>query len=274
MDIYYLDGKFVPADRAALPLSDLAIIRGYGVFEYLRTYGGEPFRLREHLARLERSAELTGIPFPGTTEEIAGLLGETLKRNDHGESSIRIILTGGDSPDSITPGGEARLIITASAFRSPPSWWYEEGVRVTTETRELYLPAAKTLNYIPAIIALDRARKEGAVETIVLDREGNVREGVTTNCFAFIGEKLVTPDSGVLAGITRQVVLELAEGRHQTEVRTLKYDELIMASEVFITATNKEIVPVTGVDEAVIGEGIPGPRTLELMELFRGYAKS
>ncbi len=274
MDTYYIDGKFVPADQAALPLSDLAIIRGYGVFEYLRTYGGAPFRLREHLERLKRSAGLTGLPFPGTTKEIAGLVGETLERNDHGESSIRVILTGGDSPDSIIPGGKPRLIITASDFTPPPSWWYEKGVKVVTETRELYLPAAKTLNYIPAIIALDRARKAGAVETIVLDREGNVREGVTTNCFAFIGEKLITPNSGVLAGITRQVVLELAGGRHQTKIRSLKYDELIMAPEVFITATNKEIVPVTEIDEAVIGEGMPGPRTLELMELFRGYTES
>lgn len=271
MDIYYIDGKFAPAQEAALPVSDLAVLRGYGVFEFLRTYGGKPFRLREHLERLERSARLVGLPFPRTKDDLAGLVRETLKRNSHEESSIRVILTGGDSPDSVTPEGKPRLIVTVTELTPSPSWWYEKGVKVVTETRELYLPEAKTLNYLPAVVAFDRARREGAIETLIIDREGRVREGGTTNCFAFIGEKLVTPAKGILAGITRQVVLELAAGRYGTEARDLKINELLRAGEVFITGTNKEIVPVVRVDEAVIGEGVPGPKTLELMGLFRKY---
>ena len=271
-NIYYIDGEFVSSDDALLPADDLAVLRGYGIFDYMRTYGGRPFHLDAHLRRLQRSADLIQLDLPMSIDQINDITLETLERNGHAESSVRIVVTGGTSDDNITPNGGARLLVMATPIKPYPPEWYTQGVKVITNQTDRYLPEAKTLNYIPAIIALKKAKQVGAVDAIYLDQQGNALEGTTTNLFAFFGDRLVTAGSGILRGITRQTVLALAEDHFSVEETDLPLTELLQADEVFLSSSNKEICPIRQVDDTMIGDGAAGPNTHRMMALFKEMA--
>lgn len=269
---HYIDGQFVFDSEAQIPATDLAVLRGYGVFDYLRTYGGKPFHLEGHLARLQRSAALIGLELPHPLKEINRIVLETLGRNSHAESNVRMIVTGGDSDDNIMPRGDSRLVVMVTPFTPPPEAWYRDGVKVITERAERYIPEAKTLNYIPAIVALQKARSQGAIDAIYVDRAERALEGTTTNLFAFFGDVLVTPNEGILCGITREVVLELASDLYEVQIRDLSAEELLRADEVFITSSNKQICPVRQIDDKVIGP--PGRHTQRLIEHLNEFVVS
>jgi branched-chain amino acid aminotransferase len=127
------------------------------------------------------------------------------------------------------------------------------------------IPGAKSLDYLPAAIALRKAREHKAIEVIYLDDADNALEGATSNLFAFTGKRLVTPGRDILSGITRKCVLDIARRRYPVEIRDLPKAELIKAQEVFITGTNKGLVPVVQVDDCMIGDGRPGKQTLDIM---------
>ncbi|MBK9125246.1 MAG: aminotransferase class IV [Chloroflexi bacterium] len=268
MGIYYIDGEFVDERDALIPATDLAVLRGYGVFDFTRSYGGIPFKLAEHIARLRRSAEFIELPIPFSDDEIADIVMQTVKRNGYPESNVRIVVTGGESLDGITPVDDPRLLVFVTPLKVMNPRHYLDGIKIITERIERYIPEAKTLNYIPAIKALRRAAKVNAVEAIYVDREGNALEGTTTNLFAFFGETLVTPEVSILNGITRSVVLHLAEQHFRVIQRPLKIVELLTADEAFISSSNKQVMPVVSVDESIIASGKPGLRTRKLMGLF------
>ena len=157
-------------------------------------------------------------------------------------------------------------------LKPQPAHWYQDGIKIITNHTERYLPEAKTINYIPAIVALRNAHAHDAVDAIYIDRAGCALEGTTTNLFAFYGERLVTPDNSVLRGITREVVLELAARHFQVESIHLPLDDLLRADEVFISSSNKEVCPVRQIDEHIIGQGVPGPHTRLMMEQFTQMA--
>jgi branched-chain amino acid aminotransferase len=270
-DIYYIDGRFVPAGRAVLPVNDLALLRGYGVFDFIRTYGLRPFLLEEHIARLEKSARRIRLPFPWSRREVIEVIGRTLERNPKRESNIRVIVTGGPSPDFLTPSDRPRLLILVSELKPFPPEWYERGVKVITVRGRRPIPSAKTLNYLTTIVTLREATERGAVEAILIDQSGRVREGQTVTVFAWIGSRLVTNEKGILPGITRALVLKLAASVFPVEIRELTLKELLEADEAFITATNKEVVPVVRIDETPVGPGRPGERTRRIMDLFADY---
>jgi branched-chain amino acid aminotransferase len=273
MNIYYVDGKFVPADAAVIPVDDLAIIRGIGVFDLLRTYDGKPYFLEEHVARLLNSAKEINLDIPWSHGAICDVVQQTLARNEMDEANIRIIVTGGSSSDFMTPSGPPRLIVLVTQLSKLPEWWTSKGVKVITMKVRRNIPCAKSLDYLPAAIALRKARAQRAIEVIYLDDADNALEGATSNLFAFIGKTLVTPGREILSGITRKCVLDIARCRHPVEIRDLPKAELVKAGEVFITGTNKGLVPVVQVDNCIIGNGRPGKQTLDIMARlsdFRG----
>ena len=272
--IYYIDGEFVVADDAQIPADDLAILRGYGIFDFMRTYGGKPFHLDAHLRRLERSAEYIQLDLPLSIDEIRAITLDTLARNNYPESLVRIVVTGGTSTDNITPNGKSRLLVMITAAKPNPQSWYQEGIKIITNPTERYLPGAKTLNYIPAIIALKQAAAQNAIDALYIDAQGNALEGTTTNLFAFFGDRLVTPGSGILLGITRQAVIDLASDHYQVELRDLPLTELLQADEVFICSSNKEVCPVRQIDDQFIADGQPGPRTRFMMDAFTRMARA
>jgi len=275
---YYVDGQFVPASEAVIPVDDLAIMRGFGVFDLLRTLNGKPLFLEEHITRLQTSARQIGMELPWNSQKLIDIVMQTLQHNSFEESNIRIVVTGGSSPDFITPQGKPRLLVLITRAPELPQWWYTEGVKIITFASERSIPDAKSIDYVTATIALKQARDQNAIEALYVDRNGCVREGTTSNLFAFYGDILVTPDRGILNGITRKAVLDLAAKMMDVELRNLKLNDLLIAGEVFITGTNKMIVPVVQIDATTIGTGRPGKHTQRLMDALKkrieGYYQS
>ena len=164
--ICYVNGEYLPVDQAFLSVQDLAVLRGYGVFDFLRTYHGQPFKLREHLLRLERSAQHIELKLPQSLDAIEQIVCETLQRNSLPEANIRVVVTGGVSTDGITPPAETGLIVLVTPVKHYPAECYDHGVKVITVETERYIPGAKTINYIPAILAMNKARAAGAIEAL------------------------------------------------------------------------------------------------------------
>jgi branched-chain amino acid aminotransferase len=271
-NIFYIDGKFLPEKDAGIPVNDLAILRGYGIFDFLRTYGGKPFHLKDHLKRLEHSAKSIDLKLPLSLEEIHDIVIETLKRNQHKDSNVRIVVTGGQTADSITPCGKPRLLVMVTEVCPCPTKWYEDGVKIITVPLERQIPAAKSLNYLSAILALKEAYQQKAVEAVYTDRRKNLREGTTSNFFIFIDGKMITPGTEeILPGITRQVVLELAEHEFEVQIRDIHMDELAKAQGAFLSSSSKQVLPVVQVDNLIIGTGKPCEQTRLLMSLFELY---
>lgn len=270
-NIYYVDGEFLPADKAVIPVDDLAIVRGIGVFDLLRTYNGKPYFLKEHVQRLYHSAKKINMVMPWSPEEVGRVVLETLDRNSLDEANARIIVTGGSSPDFITPKGKPRLLVLVTPLPKQPQWWLTKGVKVITLEVQRNLPGAKSIDYLQAALALDKARDQDAMEAIYLDEAGVALEGTTSNLFVFNNGRLITPGSGILSGITRKVVLAIARDHYPIEIRDLPKDELMSADEVFITGTNKGLVPVVHIDDAIIGNGQPGRQTIHMMELLEKH---
>jgi branched-chain amino acid aminotransferase len=267
--ICYINGEFVPLTKAALPVQDLAILRGYGVFDFLRTYDGKPFRLRPHLERLAQSACLIDLDLPGSLSELEAIVLETYQRNVLPEANIRIVVTGGLSADSLNPVSKPTLMVLVTPAHQYPSSCYQAGVKVITVEVERYIPRAKTINYIPALMALKKARAVGAIEALYVNRQGQILEGTTTNFFVFQKDQLITPVDGILPGITRNVVLELAQSHFEVIERPILLSQVVEFDEAFITASNKEIMPVCQINQHTIGNGVPGPQTEGLMEMFQ-----
>lgn len=275
MNIYYVNGAFVEEDQAKISVNDLSVIRGFGVFDFLRTYNGVPFHLDDHLQRLERSARLIGLELPHPTAGISDITLETLRRNSHTESNIRLVVTGGLSSDGITPGDSPQLLIMVTPVKEMPPQWYAEGAKIITCHVERFMPGAKSINYIPAILCQREARQQQAIEAVYVDRNGYMLEGTTSNFFAFIGDTLVTPPCNrVLPGITRQVVIKLAEKKFTVVERDLHKDEVRLINEAFLASTVREVVPITAIDSVKIGDGAPGDRSRKIVELFRDYSRS
>ena len=273
--ICYANGRFMPLEEATISVRDLAVLRGYGVFDFLRTYDGKPFKLREHLLRLEKSAKAIWLDLPGTLDDIESIIYDTLQRNSlQEEANVRIVVTGGVSSDGITPSEESGLIVLVTPTRIYPATCYQQGIKVITVEVERYIPMAKTINYIPAILAQKQAKAAGAHEALYVDRHGRILEGTTTNFFLFYGNKLVTPTNNILPGITRDVVLELAQNHFAVIERDLTFDDLANADEAFITASNKEVMPVHHVNDLQIGSGKPGPNTQQIIAGFYNLTRN
>lgn len=271
---YYVNGAFVPAKQAALPLNDLGIVRGYGVFDLLRTYGTTPFRLRDHIKRLESSASQIALGLPWSTEELEDAVMQTYRRNEIPDASIRIVVTGGPSDNFMTPQGKPSLVVMVHPITPYPAHYYTEGCRATSTLIERTMATVKSLNYIGAIVALEEASKTGAVEAIYLDEHDRLTEGTRANLFVVRGDLLITPREGVLKGITRQVLLEIVTDDFEVVEGPIHYHDLGVLDEAFLTSTTKEVLPVVQIDEHIIGTGKPGPQTKRITELFHDHVRS
>ena len=272
MDIFYIDGQYVEDDKCVLSVKDIIVLRGFGVFDFLVTYNKRPFHLKEHVQRLVNSARKIGLKLKHSKDEICGIVEETIRRNTHhDESNIRIVYTGGISSDGVTPEGNGYLIVMVTPKLQLPDWWYSDGAKLVTVEIERFMPGAKSTNYLTAVWALERAHTMDAIESIYVDRNNRLLEGTTTNFFCFKENKLITPKLDILPGITRSVLVDLVKGHFDLDVREIQKDELSSMEEVFISASNKVIVPIIQVDDIVIGDGKPGQRTRKVMQLFRDY---
>ena len=265
---WYVGGRWVHPHEAVISINDVAVLRGYSAFESLRTYDRRPFRLHEHLQRLYRSAALIEIEIPWPSPFIADVIPETIERNSYRHAAIRLLVTGGESEDSITASGQPTLAVMITPLGERDMQRFARGIKLITTHLQRETPEAKTTNYMSAVRALKEAAKHDAADALFVNEHGHVLEATRSNFFIFRGDTLVTPREGVLFGITRNVVLELAHGRFTIEERPILLDELPVTEEAFITSSSKEITPVVQIDDVTIGSGKPGPRTYELEQRF------
>lgn len=285
-----LDGRLLPPAEARLPVLDRGLLQGDSVYEVLRTYGGRPFELHLHLARLARSAALAGLELPWDEARCASELARTLAASrggdppdpeaapwNVGERSVRVLVTrgGGEQAPEVPPAA----VIIAEPLHAPPLRAYREGVKLllVEADRGRIDPAAKTGNRLTHVLALRAARAAGAHEALFVDAAGRVTEGTSSNLFAVLGGRLVTPPlaAGILEGVTRGVVLALArrEGVPAAEA-PLEAADLARADELFITSTAREVLPAASLGEARVGAGRPGPVTQRLHAAFRRQAEA
>lgn len=261
----------MPVERAGLRLNDIGVLRGYGVFDLLRTYNGRPFLLKEHLARLANSARALGLKVPISQAKIANLIRELLERNKAREAVIRTVLTGGVSANGLDCNRRApTFYILIEPLRRWPESRRRNGIKLITCDYSRENAQTKTTNYLNAVRLRDQEKKSGAKEILYVYKN-RILEASTSNFFIFHGRTLVTPKEDVLFGVTRNLVLRLARRYFKVEERLIKTSELKRASEAFITATNKEITPVVKVDNLKIADGRVGQNTKFLMNLFHEY---
>ena len=266
--VWYINGRWMHPNEATISINDVAVLRGYSVFESFRTYDRRPFHLEEHLNRLYRSAQLIELDVPYTWEHITGIISEVIERNSYKHASLRMLVTGGESEDGILPTGKAVLAVLITPLGERDMQRFAQGYRVITSRLQRVAPEAKTTNYIEAVRALKEATQRNAVDALFVNEQGHVLEGTRSNFFVFRGDTLVTPHAGVLIGVTRNTVVELAHGLFILEERPILLAELASVDEAFITASSKEIIPVVQIDDIVIGNGKPGPRTTALEQRF------
>ncbi|GAC1627084.1 MAG: branched-chain-amino-acid transaminase [Ktedonobacteraceae bacterium] len=266
--LWYINGRWVHPNAGTISINDVAVLRGYSAFESLRTYDRRPFHLDEHLNRLYRSAGMIELDIPYTREHISNIIHEIIERNTYKHASIRILVTGGETEDGILPSGKAILAVLITQLGERDMERFAQGYKVITSRLQRVSPEAKTTNYIEAVRSLKEATRRDAVDALFVNEQGHVLEGTRSNFFVFRGDTLVTPSAGVLIGVTRNTVLELARGIFTIEERPISFDELAHVDEAFITSSSKEITPVVQIDDLVVGNGKPGFRTTTLEQRF------
>lgn len=266
---HYLDGNWVTSKNLKISVFDLSVLRGFGVFEVIRTYKSKPFLLEEHLKRFYNSAKSFAFEIPKTKKELKKIIFEGIKRNSKKELVIRLILTGGIGEDFLTPG-KPSLIVMFTPLKPYPKIYYQKGVKVISYYQgQRVFAEVKSLNYISAVLALKKAKKQKAVEAIYIDEKRRILEGTTSNFFAIVDNRLFTPKKGILFGITRQLVINLARKINiKVEEKDIYYSQIKNFSEAFLTSTLKEIIPVVEFDQYKIGEGRVGKITKTLMKEF------
>ena len=265
---WYIGGKWVHPHEATLSINDIAVLRGYSVFESLRTYDWHPFHLDEHLMRLYRSAVLIEIEIPWSSEQIANVVREVIARNAYRHATIRLLITGGESEDGILPSGKPILAVLITPLGERDMGRFARGYKLITTSLQRVSPEAKTANYVAAVRALKEAMRRNADDALFVNEQGQVLEATRSNFFIFRGDTLVTPREGILIGVTRNVALELAQRRFTIEERPIPLEELPLVDEAFVTSSSREITPVVQINDLTIGNGKPGPRTFELEQRF------
>lgn len=273
--LYFLDGRVVPAREARVPVLDLSVMRGFALFESLRTYGGRPFLLGRHLDRLLREARHVGMRCPHSRAGIVRIVDRLLRRNRFPEALVRILLTGGASP-KLVPAGRPTFAVLVDPLHAFPAWQYAKGIALMSIPFERAFPEMKTTNYFAAVWGTMRAQRRGFHEIVYARENGDLLEGSTFNLFVVLpGPRLVTPREDVLAGVTSGCVIDLArKSKLPVERRAIRPADLGRAREAFITSSNREVIPVRRVDGRVIGEGKPGPVTRQLHAAYRSFAQA
>lgn len=275
----YIDGKFYQKSEAKVSVYDHGLLYGDGVFEGIRAYDGVVFKLNEHIERLYKSAHTIMLQIPVTQKEMIKAVLDTLKKNRLKDSYIRLVVTRGVGDLGLDPRKCVKatiIIITERMIALHSKEKKEKGITamiawVKRDPVDATSHEVKSLNYLNSVLAKIESNSAGVDEAICLDKTGFVCEGVAENIFIVRDRMVITPPTatGALRGITRNVVMQLAEQLgFATIEKNITPNELFTADEVFLTGTAAEITPVREVNKRVIGDGKPGPVTKKLMQEF------
>src|SRR6056297_1750682 len=274
----YINGEYFTREDAKISVYDHGLLYGDGVFEGMRIYGGKVFRLHQHLVRLWESAAAIALPLPMSIEQLTDDVNECVAKNELQDGYIRLIVTRGSGALGLDPFrcSNPQVIIIADTITLYPKQFYENGLELVTAATIRNHPAAlspriKSLNYLNNIMAKMEGLRAGCVEALMLNHKGEVAECTGDNIFIIRRGRLLTPpiDAGILEGITRNAVLELAQqaGIVTAEIPFTRHD-IFISDECFLTGSAAEVVPVVRLDGRPLGTGKPGPITLQLMQRF------
>jgi len=281
--IIFMNDRLVPEDEARVSVFDHGLLYGDGVFEGLRSYGGKVFRLDAHLDRLYASARAICLEIPLSQEQVARAVDDTLVANGLTDGYVRLVVTRGSGSLGLDPNKtkHPQVIVIADQIALYPREFYEQGLRIVTAATQrthsaALSPRIKSLNYLNNIMAKLEGLQAGCVEALMLNHKGEVAECTGDNIFVVRSGRLLTPppDAGILEGITRNAVMDLAvtagiDCREQTLVR----HDLYTADECFLTGTAAEVIPVVEIDGRRIGAGTPGPITARLTRDFHALVR-
>jgi branched-chain amino acid aminotransferase len=264
---HWVNGNLTPVGQAHLPVSDLAILRGFGIFDFFLVKEGFPIFFRDYLNRFFASADQLYLPIPFSRQEMHSAVLEVIRANGLQKGAIRLVMTGGVASDGFTPSSP-NVMILAHEDHPLPGRYYQEGAALLPFEYQRDLPRVKTINYSMGIHLRRDLQRLDAFEALY-HQGGKLSETFRSNIFAVLpGPILVTPGSHMLHGITRKRVLELAGSEMKVEVRDLYLDELQSAQECFITGSNKGVMPINRVGYQRIGTGHPGEVTRFFMKAF------
>ncbi|GAB4410981.1 MAG: branched-chain amino acid aminotransferase [Microscillaceae bacterium] len=270
----FLNGEVRPFAETYVHLNELGLLRGFGVFDYLRTYQGVALHLQAHLNRLADSVRFLHLDWEWSHTQLAEILDELLylRANPKADVAFRLVITGGFS-DNGTDFQSPNFFITTETLAEMPSFYYTEGTKVILYDYQRQFPTIKTTNYLSSYLVRPELQAQRA-QDVLYHQNGQISECSRSNFFIFKGDTLITPSEGVLQGITRQTVLRLAKARFQVEIRPLRVEELSEAEEAFKTGTRAEIMPIVQVGTQRIGTGKVGAKTQLLRHDFFEYHQS
>jgi branched-chain amino acid aminotransferase len=279
----YIGGKLYDKADAKVSVYDHGLLYGDGVFEGIRSYSGRVFRLQQHVDRLFDSAKSIHLRIPISREEMAKAIVDTLAVNKLIDAYIRVIVTRGAGSLGLDPRKttDPQIIIITDAISLYPPELYEHGLKIVTAGTLRNHPSAlnpriKSLNYLNNIMAKVEATNAGCLEALMLNHKGEVAECTGDNIFVVRKGELHTPpiDAGILEGITRDAVIELARASGRTvHERSMDRHDVYTADECFLTGTAAEVIPVVECDGRSIGTGKPGPVTLDLLQRFHALVR-
>jgi branched-chain amino acid aminotransferase len=282
--LVFMNDRLVPEAEARVSVFDHGLLYGDGVFEGLRAYSGRVFRLAEHLERLWASARAICLEIPVSRDVLGRAIDETLAANGLPDGYVRVVVTRGAGSLGLDPARTSapQVIVIADRLALYPAEQVERGLRLVTAATQRSHPAAlspriKSLNYLNNIMAKLEGKQAGCVEALMLNHKGEVAECTADNVFVVRGSRLLTPppDAGILEGITRGAVMELAVAAGiDCREATLTRHDLYTADEMFITGTAAEVVPVVELDGRAIGDGVPGPVTRRLAAAFHQLVRA
>ncbi|MFS0865545.1 branched-chain-amino-acid transaminase [Fredinandcohnia sp. 179-A 10B2 NHS] len=275
----FLNDQFVKKEDAKISVYDHGFLYGDGVFEGIRVYDGNIFRMEDHNDRLFRSAKSIMLTIPYSKEEMIDLVVQTINKNQLKDAYIRIVVSRGVGDLGLDPYNckRAQVVIIAEPLAIFPKHLYETGIDiVTVATRrnrpDVLSPKVKSLNYLNNVLVKIEAHLANVSEALMLNDQGYVAEGSADNVFIVRGNEILTPPGyiGALEGITRSAIIEIAKdlGYDMREEPFTRHD-VYTADEVFLTGTAAEVIAVVKVDGRVIGEGVPGENTKKLLKVFR-----
>jgi len=262
----YFNGTILPTDQIGVGVTDLSLLRGYGLFDYFLTYNGRPFQWDWYWERFRNSAAGLRLPLPMSQDETYAIVMDLVARTGHPDVAVRFVMTGGYSPDSISIGTPNLMILTEDIHPVPPVQ-YEQGIKVILDEYVREMAEVKTTDYKRVILKAEEIRAANALD-ILYHKDGEVSELSRSNFFIVKGDNLITPNRHILRGITRRTIIDLAQTDFQVEERPVLLSELYDADEAFTTSSTKQVLPITQIGELVVGDGRVGSRSRFLLERF------
>ncbi|MCX6213536.1 aminotransferase class IV [Spirosoma sp.] len=278
----YFNGTIAPTDQLSVGITDLGLLRGYGLFDYFLTYNGRPFQWDWYWARFQNSASRMHLKLPLGKDETYAIVMKLVERSNEAigktgkatptDVGIRFVLTGGYSADSISVE-KPNLFILAEMIHPVPVIQYEQGIKVILDEYVREMAEVKSTDYKRVILMAEAIRAARASD-ILYQKGGEISELSRSNFFIVKGEKISTPDRHILHGITRKTVMQLAQSDFEVEERPVLLSELYDADEAFTTSSTKKILPITQIGELTIGDGHVGPKSKFLLERFDELVKT